>query len=148
MIYAVVVNCLLKCMQHSGTHKYLKGLNNYLKSPVCFLKLSFPQGAREHLFFVNCPDRIIIFENLALLFITVFVIFDSFSSPPFRSPRWFQWHKYGMCAKIPPSQAPSDRRTEHLGNCQNKVINRGQRIDTQYMLPLPELSGCLLDKEV
>lgn len=38
MMYAPVVNCLLKCMEHTGAHKYVKGLTNYLKLPGPLLK--------------------------------------------------------------------------------------------------------------
>lgn len=99
-----------------------------------------------YLFFVNCPDGIIIFENLSLLFVAGFVIFDSLPSPPSTSPHWFQYYRFGPCAKIPPSQSLPDRGSDHPGNLLERGHKQRQRIDTEDMLALPELSGTLLGK--
>lgn len=83
-------------------------------------------------------------QNVSLLFVAGFVIFDSLPGPLLHLPHWFQCHTFGMCAKYF-HQRLSARGSDIRGTCSRAVINRG-RDTPEYRFP-PEMSGDPLGKE-
>lgn len=96
-------------------------------------------GSKEHLFSVNCPDTIIIFENVSLLFVAGFVIFDSLLRSPSSSPPLVSmphiWHVQNTSIRGSLLEALDIR-----GTCSRAIINRGRGY-TEYRFLLLKCQG-------
>lgn len=136
-MYAAVVNCLLKCMQHTGTHTYLKCLNNCLKLPSLFFQMIISRGSKgaficslstvqtELSYLKTCPSCLL----LVLSFSTHYPV------PLLHLPTGFSTTDLARVPKYLPHSLCQIEDLTILGTCQKEVINsvKGQTLRTCWL---------------